>query len=432
MLLALPTLSVRAERNVSRTPIGRADHAIFEPPADLEKAGPSINGRAAIVVELKTGTVLYAKNIHTQMYPASTTKVLTGLMAVENLALSDSVPISHTAANMAYSGLGSNWEGRVLTAEEALYGLLLRSVNGLGHALAEKMGGSVENFAAMMNRRAAQAGALQTHFTNPHGLNDTRHVTTAYDMAKIMWDAIEIDDFRRISGTYSYTCSRSGWSVTWEHTMCPMTPTNYWYDTRVVCGKTGWTEDALQCRAIYARDGQRDLIICLFYSDDTVESDVRTLLNYGFSYPAPSGSTMLSDYRLQEGCVSGFEPGTTAETFRSHIRFPGASGWVLTDEAGVKKQAADTMKTGDRIWIRASDGSPWYSASAVLYGDVNGDGMINISDLIKVRNHILGENRLQGAYSRSADVSRDSLINISDLIKVRNHILGENVIPQKD
>ena len=431
ILLTFLPVPAKAEKSLSRTAIGRSDHAIMEPPDYLQKTGPSISSTSAIVVELNTGTVLYGKNIYQQVYPASTTKVMTALLALENLDLNASVPISYTAANMAYSGLGSNWQGRVLTAEEALHGLLIRSVNGLGHALAEKMSGSVQNFADLMNQRAAQAGALQTHYVNPHGLNDPTHVTTAFDMAKILWDAIEYDDYRRISGTYSYTCSRDGWSVTWTHTMCPLDPSNYFYDTRVICGKTGWTEEALQCRAIYASNGKRDLIICLFHSDDSVEHDVKNLLNYGFSCPAPSDMTMVSSfYRLKDGCISGIAPGTTAQVFQSRVRFPVVSSWELTDAAGVKKKTSDIMKTGDQIWLCASDGTPWYASSAVIYGDVNGDGVIDIFDFVGIRNHIIQLTGLRDAFYRSGDVNKDGTVDIFDLVGIRNHIIDFALISQ--
>ena len=275
---------------LSRTAIGREDHAFVELPGFVKPAEPIINGKSAILVELNTGTILYAKNMNQRMYPASTTKVMTALLALENLSLDDTLTISYNATHDLIDG-GFDWrfkEGQVFTIQEALYGLCLNSVNTLGYALAEKMAGSVSAFASMMNARAAELGALNTAFTNPHGLNDPNHLTTAYDMAKILWGAIEIDDYRRIAGTEYYNCPelKDGQIMNFTHTLSFLHPDNKWYDSRVVCGKTGWTEDASFCRAVYATDGKLDLICVVFYSSgengDRVEQDVESLLDYGF------------------------------------------------------------------------------------------------------------------------------------------------------
>ena len=293
LLLSIFCPAASAEGSVqrSRTKIGREDHAFVELPGFVKPAEPTINGRSAILVELNTGVILYAKNMNQRMYPASTTKVMTALMALENLELDDTLTLSYNSTHDLISG-GFDWrfsEGQVFTIEEALYGLCLNSVNTLGYALAEKMAGSVPAFAAQMNARAAELGALNTSFTNPHGLNDPNHLTTAYDMAKILWSAIEIDDYRRIAGTEYYNCAeeKNGQVMNFTHTLSFLHPDNKWYDSRVVCGKTGWTEDASFCRAVYATDGKMDLICIVFYcsgeNGDNVERDVKTLLDYGFN-----------------------------------------------------------------------------------------------------------------------------------------------------
>ena len=440
LILALLPLSAKADKQVSRTPIGRSDHGFTDLPASAQSGQPWINGQAGILVELNTGTVLFSKNIHQQMYPASTTKVMTALMALENLDLNDTLTISYNATHDLIEG-GFDWRfqaGQVFTIEEALYGLCLNSVNTLGYALAEKMAGNVPDFAVRMNQRAVQAGALHTAFTNPHGLNDPNHLTTVYDMAKILWDAIEIDDYRRIAGTEYYSCAepKNGQVMNFNHTLSFLHPSNKWYDPRVVCGKTGWTEDASFCRAIYAKEGDRDLICVIFYSEgnngDNIEADVKRLLDYGFSFPEADLVSLKTSYTIRDGYITGVEPGTTAASFRARVTLQAAGSWVLTDADGQEKDGSSLLQTGDTVRVYAANGIRRYCATVLVYGDVNGDGRINISDLIKVRNHILSEQKLTASFFLTGDVNRDSLINISDLIKIRNHILGENAIPQNN
>lgn len=272
-----------------KTTIGREDHSFVEMPEYSRPSPPGINAVTGILVELNSGVILYSKNINQRMYPASITKIMTSLLAIENLDFSEKIEISYNASHDLISG-GFDWrfkEGQVFTTEEALFGLCLNSVNTLGYALAEKMDGSVDAFAVRMNERAAELGALNTTFTNPHGLNDTRHLTTAYDMAKILWGAIELDDYRRIAGTDEYylAADETRIEMTYSHTIRFLHSDNSLYDSRVICGKTGWTEDAGFTRAIYASDGKLDLICVIFCSDsaDTAETDVKALLDYGFN-----------------------------------------------------------------------------------------------------------------------------------------------------
>ncbi len=410
----------------------------MEMPSSSLTGQPSINGVSAILVELNSGAVLYSKNIHRQMCPASTTKVMTALMTLENLSLSDSLTISYKATHdLIEGGFDERFkEGQVYTIEEALYGLCLNSVNTLGYALAEKMAGDVPSFAAMMNKRAAELGALHTSFTNPHGLNDMKHLTTVYDMAKILWAAIEIDTYRTIAGTPSYTCAdlKDGQKMVFPHTLRLLQPESPWYDSRVVCGKTGWTEDASFCRAVYAKEGGRDLICVVFYSEggggDNVESDVEKLLNYGFSFPDEKLISFQSDYTLKDGYLTAVGPDVTVGAFASHFSLKTSGSWLLTDESNRKRGTNELVRTGDQLRVYDTNNILQYKAQVLIFADVNGDGKINISDLIKVRNHILQEQMLQAVYRTAADVNGDGKINISDLIKIRNHILGESIISQ--
>lgn len=168
--------------------------------------GDAVQADSAIVMDADTGAVLYAKDIDQELYPASITKIMTALLALENGNLDDVVTFSEYAVySIEYgsSHLGLT-EGEELTLEQCLYGILLASANEISNAVAEHIGGDVETFADMMNQRAEELGCTHTHFVNPHGLHDENHYTTAHDMALIMQEALKNPKFCEIIGTEEY------------------------------------------------------------------------------------------------------------------------------------------------------------------------------------------------------------------------------------
>lgn len=156
---------------------------------------PSLSAGAAILMDWHTGEVLYAKDATRRRDPASTTKVLTALIALERGRLSDRVTISARAARTPGSSMHIR-AGEVYSLHDLIHGLMLRSGNDAAVAIAEHMAGSVEAFAEVMNRRAKELGAKDSHFTNPHGLTDPGHFSTAYDLALITRHALENETFR--------------------------------------------------------------------------------------------------------------------------------------------------------------------------------------------------------------------------------------------
>lgn len=130
------------------------------------------------------------------------------------------------------------------------------------------------------------------------------------------------------------------------------------------------------------------------------------------------------------GCITGIQPGTTAGELPAGLDLINGATAAVTDSAGTEKASGTLVATGDRVSILRSDGSSYGTWTVVIYGDVSGDGRINMSDLIKVRNHILETNLLTGDFLLAGDVSRDGKVNMSDLIKIRNHILETNLIVQ--
>ena len=155
-----------------------------------------INSTTGVLIEASTGTVLFNKSMDQQMYPASITKVLTTLVTLENGNMSDPVTMTQTGVNYAVGGSANQGTrvGEVFTLEQLLYGTMLASANDMATQMGEYIGGSIENFAAMMNARAVELGCTGTHFTNACGMPDPNHVTTAHDMALIMRAAVERED----------------------------------------------------------------------------------------------------------------------------------------------------------------------------------------------------------------------------------------------
>ena len=171
--------------------------------------GADITSTAAVVMEESTNTIVYAKNMDQQLFPGSTVKIMTTLLALENSQLTDQVTMTATGVSGVTDG-GANISANldeVFTMEQCLYAIMLVSANDIALQVAEHLGGSVEGFVQMMNQRAAELGCTNTVFTNPTGLSDENQHTTAHDMALIMQAAMENETFRTIAGALSYTIS---------------------------------------------------------------------------------------------------------------------------------------------------------------------------------------------------------------------------------
>ena len=169
-------------------------------------AEPDISSPSAILIDSKTGRVLYEKECDVKRYPASTTKIMTGILCIELGSLNDIVTIG---TNPSQIERGSSQiyliPGEQLTLEQLLYAMMLESANDASIAIAEHISGSVEEFVKLMNKRAKELGANDTNFVNPHGLHDDNHVTTARDLALIAKHAMTLPKFREVVATVNYT-----------------------------------------------------------------------------------------------------------------------------------------------------------------------------------------------------------------------------------
>lgn len=247
-----------------------------------------ISSGTACLMDADTGVILYNKKMQEKMYPASTTKVMTALIALENASLDEIVTFTQTGVAEAYSG-SSNLNTKVgeqFTMEDCLYALMLKSANDFASQIAEHVGGSVEAFCQMMNDKAASLGCVNTHFNNAHGMPDENHYTCAYDLALIMRAAIKNETFCKIAAAESYVIpatTQSGARTVTNHNAL-IVPGEYKFEG-CIAGKTGYTDAAQSTFVSAARRNDVTLIECTMFSPSSVDSFVNgaALYEYGFN-----------------------------------------------------------------------------------------------------------------------------------------------------
>ena len=249
--------------------------------------GPAIGAESAILMDADTGEILYAKNIDERLYPASTTKLMTCLVGIENASLDELVTVSHEAI-YANEADGSNMglkEGEQLTVEELLYGILITSANEACNALGEHISGSMDGYVALMNQKAEELGCVNTHFVTTNGLQDDNHYSSARDLALIGREFFKYDLLCRLSSTAYYSMQDNG-----LHDAHELYSKNKLYKNReyayeyLVGSKTGFTSVARQTLVTCAeKDGTR--LICVIMKEETPYQfeDTIALFNYGFN-----------------------------------------------------------------------------------------------------------------------------------------------------
>lgn len=250
--------------------------------------GPLIGAQSAIVMEANTGTILYNKNIHDELYPASTTKIMSCLLAIENNSLDEIVTFSKEAVfgiERDSSNVGID-VGEQMTLEECLYIILLESANEVTAGVGEHVAGSIDAFVEMMNKRAQELGCLNTHFTNTNGLPDEQHYTSAYDLALIAQEFFKNETLSKMSGTSYYPVRATAtqpddFDCYNHHKMCKGFA--YEYDG-FIGGKTGYTNAARQTLVSCAeRNGMK--LICVVMKEEAPNQlkDTAALFDYGFN-----------------------------------------------------------------------------------------------------------------------------------------------------
>ncbi|MCR5669521.1 MAG: D-alanyl-D-alanine carboxypeptidase [Butyrivibrio sp.] len=249
--------------------------------------GPEITAQSAILMEANTGTILYAKNIHEELYPASTTKIMTCLLAVENASLDEKVTFSNDAVFSVPAG-GSNIGidvGQSITLEQALYGIMVGSANEVANAVGEHVSGSISEFVKLMNKRAKELGCTNTHFANTNGLQADDHYTSTYDLALISKEFFSNELLCRVGGTprYHFTATADQPDDFFLNNKHKLITGEIPYEG-IIGGKTGYTDLARETLVTCAeRNGMK--LICVVFKEESPSqfTNTVTLFDYGFN-----------------------------------------------------------------------------------------------------------------------------------------------------
>ena len=305
----------------------------------------SVSAKSAVLIEASTGKVLFEKTSTEKLPMASTTKIMTAIVAIENSSLSDKVSIDPSAVGVEGSSIYLH-EGELLTMENLLYALLLSSANDAAAAIAIEVGGSIEGFADLMNEKADELGLKHTHFDNPHGLDSETHYTTAYDLARLSAYALENDTFRKIVSTYKTTIplDGNGTRVLINHNKLLRS-----YDG-LIGVKTGFTKKSGRCLVSAAeRDGLRLVAVTIDAPDDW--NDHKVMLDFGFSEYAHVTLVPVYSYTAPIPVIGGNEESVVyANTNEISAVLPrGVSVSDCVFSAEVPRFLYAPISSGDRI-----------------------------------------------------------------------------------
>lgn len=254
---------------------------------------PTLYCNDNILMDAETGNVLFEKNGYSKIYPASTTKVLTAILVLENLPLDEKVVASQRAINSVPIGssvMGIK-QGEIFSVENLLYGLILPSGNDAAIVLAEAVSGNVDDFVVLMNSKANEIGCLNTHFSNPHGFYDESHYSTPYDMALILKYAMKYDEFRKIAQTKSWELpitNKTDTTRTLKNNNRLLDEDYSIFYPYALGGKTGYTIESRGTYIGYAKKDDKLLIVGNFDGSQNINGknarflDAISLCDYGF------------------------------------------------------------------------------------------------------------------------------------------------------
>lgn len=273
-----------------------------------------IYSKGAVLIEASTGKVLYGKNENEKLYPASTTKILTAIIALEKYNLNDKIKANRSAIIAIPSGYSNAaiQPDEELTVQELLELFLIHSANEVGYILAEDMSGNIENFATLMNQKAAEIGCKNTHFTNPSGIHDAEHYSTAYDMALIARYCMQNNAFRNIVSMTSCTINPTD---KYEKRYFKNTndlidvKSKYYYEYAIGI-KTGFTTQAKNCLIAASKKDNMELITVALGAEATSDGrsgryvDTINLFDYGFAnykiQQIASANTSVNDLVIKD------------------------------------------------------------------------------------------------------------------------------------
>lgn len=343
-------------------------------PAGERAEAPGVWASSAILMDAESGRVLYEKSAHASVPMASTTKMMTALVVVEQLDLTEKVAISAQAAEVGEQEIWLE-PGETLTAEQLLWAMMVQSANDAAFALAEHTTGSIDSFAALMNKKAGEIGALESHFTNPHGLDQEGHYSSAYDLAIIGREVLKNPLLAKMVAARSY-------EIPW-----PGHPTRVCISHNEILDryasangiKTGYTLGAGWCLVASAtRDGKT--LIAVSLNSEHRADDVECLFNYGFSN---TERVVLAkkDEGLGKTRVSAYPRRWSEDVPEKEIAvlsFKG-SGDVFEVKTSVFREAPGSVRKGEKlgkIECLLND-SPLCSGNIVAAADVPKPGWLS-------------------------------------------------------
>lgn len=324
-LALLLTLTLSIPSNATEITEATTEHPETTEYPDDPSREPDIVANSAIVMDASTGQVLYEKNAHEKKYPASITKIVTTMIALEhNVDFNETITISENAVwgvdrNSSLLGLDV---GEKVTMGDLFYGTMLISGNECAYAIAEHVAGDVESFAKLMNERAAEIGCENTHFVTPNGLHDENHYTTAYDMALITKTALQNDTFRQVAGTLSYTVPETNLAdetrPLWNGNKM-INPSHACYYEYCEGGKTGYTSDANNTLVTFAKKDGLELICVILDCDGSLYAytDSKALYNYcynNYTYFYP-----LSDFSFDSDEEDAAQTNTILKNYYTNL-----------------------------------------------------------------------------------------------------------------
>lgn len=318
----------------------------FSAPGLAGASPPEIVGKSAILVDNTTGQVLYEKNSRQRVYPASVTKTLTAIIALEKGNLTDTVVVPPEASDIEGSAIGMK-AGERLSLEDLLYSLLLNSGNDSAVAIACHIGGSASGFIDLMNKKALELGAKDSHFNNSNGLPDEDHYTTAYDFSLITRFAMQNPEFRKIVSTTTKNISRD---VPEAQTFLLNHNKLLWNYEGSIGVKTGYTTQAGQCLAAAAVRQDREFITIVFDSEgDNIWSDTTSLLDYGFNQferaSLVEAGKQVAELPVRYGKEDVLVQTGSALTYN----FPAGKNYDLRQEMTLADNCAAPIRAGDKV-----------------------------------------------------------------------------------
>ncbi|HWS29865.1 MAG TPA: D-alanyl-D-alanine carboxypeptidase family protein [Clostridia bacterium] len=314
-------------------------------PAPALADEPKTGAAAVALLEVNTGKVLYAKDADKKLPMASTTKVMTAILALERCALSEMV----TVTKEAYGTEGSSVYlelGEKLSVEDLLYGLMLASGNDAAVALAVHMAGSVEAFADLMNAKAVEIGALNTHFVTPNGLHNDNHYTTAYDLALISAYALKNEGFRTVVGTTYHRTSTGNLQRTFKNKNKLL-----WQYEGGNGIKTGYTKAAGKCLSFAAQRDGMQLVGVVLNCPDTFNAAMN-ILNYGFSHYEMKRAVAAGDV-IARARVLGGKKNVLELVVNEDIMIPVEKGSnpVLRSRIAIDEGIRAPIRAGDKLGV---------------------------------------------------------------------------------